>query len=161
MTDPRPAYAGADVVLGMGGSAARALAFGRPLIVIGEQGSAETFTPINAELLFRNSFWSDRAVQDPEQHLLSELVPLLDDGDRRRELGTFGRHFASEHFGLAEMARRQVAIYEQALATYGLRQWLADAVDTSARKIAKWPHRLTRRFRSLVRWTMSVLARRR
>ena len=33
LRDPRPAYAAADVSLGMGGSALRAMAFGRPLVV--------------------------------------------------------------------------------------------------------------------------------
>ena len=36
--DPRPAYASADVILGMGGSALRGMAFGKPLIVQGERG---------------------------------------------------------------------------------------------------------------------------
>ena len=37
--DPRPAYAAADVILGMGASALRGLAFGKPLVV---QGDAAT-----------------------------------------------------------------------------------------------------------------------
>ncbi|MDF2491460.1 MAG: glycosyltransferase, partial [Microbacterium sp.] len=38
LDDPRPAYAAADIALGMGGSALRALAYGAPLIVQGEHG---------------------------------------------------------------------------------------------------------------------------
>src|SRR5207237_10898328 len=38
MNDPRPAYAAADLVLGQGGSAIRAMSFTKPLIVIGEKG---------------------------------------------------------------------------------------------------------------------------
>ena len=38
MVDPRPAYAAADIMLGMGGSALRGMAFGKPLIVQGEAG---------------------------------------------------------------------------------------------------------------------------
>ena len=45
MLDPRPAYAAADVVVGMGGSALRALAFGKPLIVVGKERFARLFSP--------------------------------------------------------------------------------------------------------------------
>ena len=36
IADPRPAYAAADVVVGQGGSALRGMAFGKPLVVVGE-----------------------------------------------------------------------------------------------------------------------------
>ena len=38
LIDPRPAYAAADIVVGMGGSALRGMAFGKPVVVVGEQG---------------------------------------------------------------------------------------------------------------------------
>ncbi|MGH2691139.1 MAG: glycosyltransferase family 4 protein, partial [Actinomycetota bacterium] len=38
LLDPRPAYAAADVVLGMGGSILRGMAFGKPAIVLGQGG---------------------------------------------------------------------------------------------------------------------------
>ena len=44
LADPRPAYASADIMLGMGGSALRALSFAKPLIVQGEQGYWRTLT---------------------------------------------------------------------------------------------------------------------
>ncbi|BCW48489.1 glycosyltransferase [Arthrobacter sp. StoSoilB13] len=47
LEDPRPAYAAADVVLGMGGSALRGLSFGKPLVVQGERGFWELLTPRN------------------------------------------------------------------------------------------------------------------
>ena len=48
LTDPRPAYAAADVMLGMGGSALRGLAFGKPLVVQGEEGFWQLLTPESA-----------------------------------------------------------------------------------------------------------------
>jgi len=45
MRDPRPAYAAADLVLGMGSSALRALSIGRPVVVQGEQGFSKVFEP--------------------------------------------------------------------------------------------------------------------
>ena len=45
MPDPRPAYAAADVALGMGGSALRAMAYEKPLVVQGENGFWKLLTP--------------------------------------------------------------------------------------------------------------------
>src|SRR4029077_20107783 len=45
MADPRPAYAAADVVFGMGSSALRGMAFAKPLVVQGEQGFWELLAP--------------------------------------------------------------------------------------------------------------------
>ena len=46
IADPRSAYAAADVVVGQGGSALRGMAFGKPLIVVGEEGFSELLTLI-------------------------------------------------------------------------------------------------------------------
>jgi glycosyltransferase involved in cell wall biosynthesis len=42
MLDPRPAYAAADIVIGMGGSALRAMAFSKALVIVGADGFAAT-----------------------------------------------------------------------------------------------------------------------
>ena len=52
LLDPRPAYAAADIVVGMGGSALRAMAFGKPVIVVGERGFAAPFNTETAQYLF-------------------------------------------------------------------------------------------------------------
>ena len=44
LADPRPAYGAADIMLGMGGSALRSLAFAKPLVVQGEYGYFRTLT---------------------------------------------------------------------------------------------------------------------
>lgn len=126
MADPRPAYAAADIVLGMGGSAARALAFGRPLIVQGEHGTAETFDRYAAASLFRRSFWSDAVEADAVGVLETRLRELARDPLAWSELGRFGRQFAVENFGLDAMAERLAGVYEQALTDYGRRSWMAD-----------------------------------
>lgn len=127
LADPRPAYAAADVVLGMGGSAARALAFGRPLVVQGEAGFARLFDEDSAAQMARNSYWSPEIVVDPAAALVRELLPLLDDAARRVRLGTFGRAFAQERFGLEAMAARLAGVYRAALGRdYGPRQWCQD-----------------------------------
>lgn len=128
MADPRPAYACAHVVLGMGGSAARGIAFGKPLVVLGEYGWSGTFTPRSAPAIFRNSFWSDERPDDPVGLLVDELRPLVCDAARRRELAAFGRPFATEHFGLEAMAERLTAVYEEAVRRPARRRtWIIDA----------------------------------
>lgn len=141
MTDPRAAYAAADVTIGMGGSAARALAFGKPLVVSGEFGWYRTFTPESARSLFRNSFWSDDSDRDPVNRLAKALRPLVTDAGLRASLGRFGRSFAEEHFGLDAMASRQEAIYRSALSSYSARRWVPDlateALVVAARRIPR------------------------
>jgi len=126
MADPRSAYAAADIVVGMGGSAARGLSFGKPLIVTGEYGWFSTFTPQTADALFRDSFWSEEAVQDAAGQFLSCVDPLLDDQDLRARLGLFGRQFAVANFSLDAMAARVAGIYGRSLRGYGLKTWGRD-----------------------------------
>lgn len=126
MHDPRGAYAAADVVIGMGSSAARALAFGKPLIVCGEQGWYRTFTRETSPLLYRNSFWSDQTEPDPVEQLAQHIRALVDDPETRRDLGEYGREFAVDHFGLDAMAERLVGVYTRALAGHRRRSWFLD-----------------------------------
>jgi L-malate glycosyltransferase len=126
MADPRSAYAAADIMLGMGGSAARSLAFGKPLVVQGEAGWSVLFEPSSAETLARSSYWSPDAVPDPAARLAATIAPLLRDSGRRAELGRFGRAFAEEHFALTAMADRLVDFYRTVQGEYTSWDWLAD-----------------------------------
>lgn len=126
MSDPRPAYAAADVVFGMGSSAARALAFAKPLVAVGERGWACRFDPQTADALFRNSFWSLQQVPGAVERFAEELQPLLADAALRAELGAFGRDFASANFGLAAMTERLVQLYEQLGSSPWRREWWTD-----------------------------------
>jgi glycosyltransferase involved in cell wall biosynthesis len=126
MPDPRPAYAAADIVVGMGNSAARGLAFGKPLIVSGEAGWFRTFTPACADAMFRNNFWSDESDQDPVGELHRSLVSLIGSPESRSELGEFGHRFAREHFGLSAMADRLADVYDEALRGHRRGDWWRD-----------------------------------
>jgi glycosyltransferase involved in cell wall biosynthesis len=138
MSDPRPAYAVADIVLGMGGSAARALSFGKPLIVAGEFGTAELFTPETAPGIFRSSFWSEEVRPDPGAEMMSALLEVVDSPGRRDQLGAYGRSFARENFGLSAMAERLAAVYAAA-ERYSPTDWASD-LPLEARAImrARW-----------------------
>jgi glycosyltransferase involved in cell wall biosynthesis len=126
MADPRPAYAAADIMLGMGGSAARTLAFGKPLVAQGEAGWSSLFEPSSAATLARSSYWSPDVEPDPAARLVATITPLLADIERRTELGRFGRAFAEEHFALTVMADRLAGFYRDVRGEYTSREWLAD-----------------------------------
>ena len=81
---PCPAYASADIVLGMGGSALRALAFGRPLVVQGEHGFWELLTPSTRRHLPPPGLVRHRRRPDPgaTRPLTAILLRLLADDPR-------------------------------------------------------------------------------
>jgi glycosyltransferase involved in cell wall biosynthesis len=126
MADAREAYAAADVMIGMGGSAARTLSFGKPLIVAGEAGWFRLFTPATSQEIFRSSFWSAEVVANPARPLADMLGAILDDEPLKESLGNFGQSFAEAHFGLPAMARKLADAYSAALVTFGPRAWTRD-----------------------------------
>lgn len=126
LSDPRPAYAAADIVLGMGSSAARGLAFGKPLIVLGERGWSAVFREPFTAAIFRNSFWSAEEVTDGVGLLNQNLRSLIDSPGDRLRLADEGRRFAVANFGLQAMAERLAEVYEGALRSASARAWLGD-----------------------------------
>ncbi len=124
-SDPRPAYAAADVLLGMGGSALRSLAFGKPLIVQGELGFWRLASPASASHFLRSGWYGIGDLNHPidedglaaaAARLRLELQPLLDNVDARRTLGAFGRKLVLERFSLHKAAETQELVYRQTLA---------------------------------------------
>jgi glycosyltransferase involved in cell wall biosynthesis len=99
LVDPRPAYAAADLVVGMGTSALRGMAFAKPVIVVGEGGFANRFDETSAPwFLYHGIFGRGAAeVGDP---LADHLHRLVSEPERWPELGALGRRFVVEHFGL-------------------------------------------------------------
>ncbi|WP_131740495.1 glycosyltransferase family 4 protein [Actinomadura roseirufa] len=133
LDDPRPAYAAASIALGMGGSALRALAFARPLIVQGERGFFEPLTPeTSATFLDQGWYGVGGRGADRLEEILRELIG---DEARRTELGGYGRRLVTERYGLERAARVQEAIYTRAVAEASARsvavRW--DAAATAPR----------------------------
>jgi glycosyltransferase involved in cell wall biosynthesis len=116
LRDPRPAYAAADVMLGMGGSALRSLSFGRPLVVQGERGFWELLTPDTVDLFLQQGWYGLGDGAGGADRLAGHLIRLLDDAPLRDKLGQFGRDLAVERFSLQQAARTQVEIYRRAVA---------------------------------------------
>jgi glycosyltransferase involved in cell wall biosynthesis len=132
--DPRPAYAAGDVLVGMGGSALRAMAFGKPVVVLGEQGFAALLEPATAERFLWHGFYGLGSGEVGPESLAALLRPLVDDADRRAELGTFARELVEKRFSLTAASSRQEELYERWLAAPPARAaLLRDAATTSLR----------------------------
>jgi glycosyltransferase involved in cell wall biosynthesis len=116
MTDPRPAYAAADVVAGMGGSALRGMAFAKPVVVVGEQGFSEVVAPESIQRFLDDGFYGSGDGDLDPAPLCRQLAELLADPERRAQLGAYGRELVFARFDLRVAAATLEGIYEQALA---------------------------------------------
>ncbi len=98
LIDPRPAYALADVVIGMGSSILRGMAFGTPAIVVGEDGFSLTVTPDNVEAINDVGFYGlGDGVDTGAKRLAGEIAGLIEDSSMADELGRFNRDYVVAH----------------------------------------------------------------
>jgi glycosyltransferase involved in cell wall biosynthesis len=104
LLDPRPAYAAADVVIGMGGSALRAMAYAKPVIVVGEQGFASPLTPETAPGFYHRGLFGTGCGAADANRLEDELRALAASPERRELLGAFALEFVRSHFSLDTVA---------------------------------------------------------
>ncbi|RFB81082.1 glycosyltransferase [Methylovirgula sp. 4M-Z18] len=113
MPDPRPGYAAADIVIGQGGSALRGMAFGKPLIVIGEEGFSELLTPESAPTFLRQGWYGlgsgSRGAGVAALH--AALEATVPSSAYRRSLGLFGRTLVEERFSLINAAQKMEETY--------------------------------------------------
>jgi len=149
MSDPRPAYAAADIIIGQGGSALRGMAFGKPLVVIGEHGFSELLTPETAPIFLRQGWYGlgmgSRGAG--AEALRSALETALTSAPLRRDLGAFGRRLVEHRFSLEHAARAIEQIYLRAVRNkLSTQQRFADATRCVAsvagyklqRKYRRW-----------------------
>ncbi|MGO1581661.1 MAG: glycosyltransferase family 4 protein [Actinomycetaceae bacterium] len=122
LADAGPAYAASDVVLGMGSSAIKGMAHGRPLVVQGEAGfwSLVDGTTVDG---FRSAGWFGRGGAGARD-LTAALRALAGSPDLRRRLGALGREAVEERYDLDRGAEALAEIY---------RVTAAHAVPRSAR----------------------------
>ena len=109
MTDPRPAYAAADIVLGMGVSALRAMAFAKPVVVQGEHGFCELLTPQSAGLFSQHGWFGLGPPEHGRAQAAAKLTAILrdlaDDRQRQINLGQFARTLVVERHSLDTAAK--------------------------------------------------------
>lgn len=117
MDDPRAAYACADVSIGMGGSALRAMAFGSPLIVQGEQGFWQLLDESSVQTFLWQGWYGVGSGSEGSVEALAEtLESLFEAPTLRTHLGEYARALVQERFSLEVAAQKQVAFYQQAVA---------------------------------------------
>ena len=106
LLDPGPAYAAADIVVGMGSSAIRAMAYGKPVVVVGESGFAATLTPETAPTFLHQGFFGRGNGESDAERLLYEIRGLMESPERRDLLGKFSSQLVRTHFCLDVVARQ-------------------------------------------------------
>lgn len=106
LADPRPAYAAADIVVGQGGSALRGMAFGKPLVVVGEGGFSELVTAETTPRFLDEGWFGlgpgSRGSGVPA--LRAALAALLEDAELRAELGAAAHRLVLDRFSLVRAA---------------------------------------------------------
>lgn len=142
LLDPRPAYDAADVVLGMGSSVLRGMAFGKPVVVQGDRGAWRALT---RDTLggFLHDGWLCEGPGDGAE-LERALVPLLADPGLRAQRGALGRGVVLDAYSLAAAGRRLEAVYADALATRPSEAVRREALVRCAVDVAKFKASLAR-----------------
>jgi L-malate glycosyltransferase len=133
LTDPRAAYAVADIVVGMGGSALRGMAFGKPVIVVGERGFSAPFEPDTAGHFHYTGLYGVGDGRPTNTRLTQQIAHLADHRSTWPVLGEYGRRFVERHFALVVVTAQLAALCSEAV-NHAPRYPLAatDALRTAA-----------------------------
>lgn len=116
LLDPRPAYALADVVLGMGSSALRGMAFAKPLVVQGIEGFWQPLTEQTLPtFLWQGWYGQGPGPRDATERLTGHVAAIIEDDELRARMGELSLRTVRERFSLAAAAQRQVAFYLRAI----------------------------------------------
>jgi glycosyltransferase involved in cell wall biosynthesis len=112
LDDPRPAYDAADVVLGMGSSVLKGMAFSKPVVVQGERGFWQRLDEQSLGTFLEQGWYGSggRGVAA----LSDALGPLVRKPGLRATLGTFGQRIVTERFSLASAAADLEQVYRDA-----------------------------------------------
>ena len=117
LVDPRPAYAAADIVVGMGGSALRGMAFGKPVVIVGAQGFSAPFTLETAGSFYYQGMYGVGDNSCGNAALVRDLQALAERPAQLPELGEFSRQFVREHFALETVSSRFDGFCQKALSS--------------------------------------------
>jgi len=99
--------------VGQGGSALRGMAFGKPLVVVGEDGFSELLTPSSASIFLQQGWYGlgPGSLGSGVPALRLAMEQLVGSLDLRRELGAFARQLALDRFSLRRAAQLQEREY--------------------------------------------------
>lgn len=102
MADPRAAYAAADVVVGMGGSALRGMAAGKPVIIVGKNGFADKLDAKTQDMFLYQGMYGYGDGSDTS--LEAAMRSLTGDAVQRDQDGAVAQRFVQRHFDLPTTA---------------------------------------------------------
>ena len=119
MVDPRVAYDAADIVLGMGHSALRAMAFAKPVVVLGDAGFAVTLEPGTLPMFAYDGIFGVGDGASAAARVSEELTALMDDPQLRTRLGAWGRSLVMRDFSM----ERAVDVLEETYAAAVTKPW--------------------------------------
>ncbi|HEY4283492.1 MAG TPA: glycosyltransferase family 4 protein [Chthoniobacterales bacterium] len=104
LLDPRPAYAAADIVVGMGGSALRGMAFGKPVVIVGKLGFSAPFDPQTQEFFYYKGIfgWGEGGASN-EKHV-GDLRSVAAQRDQFPAIGEFSRQWVLRNFALEKVS---------------------------------------------------------
>ena len=117
MDDPRGAYAAADVVVGMGTSVVRGMAFNKPVIVVGEDGYSETFRPETSEALGDSGFYGFGDGDPDNAELCRRIEELVTNDAMRHSLAESSRALVVARFDLDVIGGALGEWYDKVVAT--------------------------------------------
>ncbi|MBS0150531.1 MAG: glycosyltransferase family 4 protein [Nitrospira sp.] len=154
LLDPRPAYAAADIVIGMGGSALRGMAFGKSVIIVGEEGFSSPLTPETAESFYYKGIYGLGNGSHSIERLVADIRGFSEHPAQRLVLGQFSRQFVVRHFSLEVVcAKLERFCHRAARQVPKLHVVMTDGLRTAAvclreRKFLPHGHVLGRRIRA-------------
>jgi glycosyltransferase involved in cell wall biosynthesis len=106
LLDPRPVYAAADIVVGMGASALRGAAFGKPVLIVGERGFSAPLTPDTADAFYYKGIYGLGDGGTDNARLAAHIQGLAEQPDQFSTLGDFSRQFVVRNFSLETVSAR-------------------------------------------------------
>ena len=135
LIDPRPAYAAADIVVGMGGSALRGMAFRKPVVIVGDRGFSAPFNSETAASFYYTGIHGVGDGSSSNARLMKTIRGLAEQPDQLRPLGEFSRQFIVKHFALDVVSASLAELYRTAVAIPP--QFRVAAAD-GIRVVAEW-----------------------
>lgn len=136
MLDPRDAYEASDIVIGMGSSALRGMAFSKPVIVQGTRGFWRCLDESSLDVFLAQGWFGHGG--RGEDDLSRELTRLLADPARRVALGRLGRAVVVERFSLDRAAEQLLGIYDRTAKRRTPALKWARSMTRSAARVAKF-----------------------
>lgn len=112
LVDPREAYEASDLMLGMGGSALRTMAFATALVVVGQQGFSRVLDEHSLPI-FQHQGWYGLGSGAPDD-LGGQIERLITDPRERNRLGELGAATVRSHYGLGAAASNLEQWYREA-----------------------------------------------